>query len=226
MLKTVCDVVIVVVCACELAYQYQLAVDDAAAKDRYAVVFTAAMACVLASCALALGVKVCRMMVHTGSTCRMPHAVLAFVDGTLDLAAPDGSNAALEHLREEQRAMAKYCAIGVVSEAEERVLRKYFTDVAAELKARMEQQRGGRVGTNLEYCGNLLPKQKFFVVSFPGIYANVWKRMTEGAHTLVLACACVFFQDTMGGVNGKHAKDKLGCRCDFCAACAPDQECS
>ena len=224
MLKTVCDVVIIVVCACELAYQYQLAVDDGVAKGRYAAIFAMTMACVLASCALALGVKVCRMMVHAGSTHRMPHAVLAYMDGTPDLGARGGSNAAPEHLQEEQRAMAKFCAIGVVSEAEERVLRKYFIDVAAELKARAEQQRGGRVGTNLEYSGNLLPKQKFFVVSFPGIYANVWKRMTEGAHTLVLACACVFFQDTMGGVNGKHVKDKLGCRCDFCAAYAPDQE--
>ena len=43
--------------------------------------------------------------------------------------------------------------------------------------------------------------QKFFIASFPGIYANVWKTMTEGAHAVVLACACVFFQDTAGGVN-------------------------
>ena len=64
MLKTVCDVVIIVVCVCELGYHWL----DAVAKGKYAMMFAVAMACVLASCVLALGVKVCRMMVHAGST--------------------------------------------------------------------------------------------------------------------------------------------------------------
>ena len=49
--------------------------------------------------------------------------------------------------------------------------------------------------------------------------------MTEGVHALVLACACVFFQDKAGGINGKHVQDKTGCRCDFCANCAGRLQC-
>ena len=82
---------------------------------------------------------------------------------------------------------------------------------------------GGRAGSNLEYEGNRNYTQIFYVASFPGIYEDVWKRMTEGAHALVCACACVFFQDAAGGVHGKHVMDQRGCWCDFCAMCAPNQ---
>ena len=145
MLKTVCDLIIIVVCACELAYQYQLAVDDGVAKGRYAAIFAMTMACVLASCALALGVKVCRMMVHAGSTHRMPHAVLAYMDGTPDLGARGGSNAAPEHLQEEQRAMAKYCAIGALNGREEELLRNYFENVlvSEDRRQQMFKDEGG-----------------------------------------------------------------------------------
>ena len=145
MLKTMCDLVIIVVCACELAYQYQLAVDDDAATVKYAAIFDAVMACVLVSCALALGVKVCRLMVHAGSARRAPHAVLACVDGTPDLAAPGGSNAAPEHLQEEQSAMNKYCAIGVVNGREEELLRNYFERVRVSegRRQQMFQEEGG-----------------------------------------------------------------------------------
>ena len=120
--------------------------------------------------------------------------------------------------------MRKYCALGVVSKHDEGVLTAYFADVEKDLQAAQGQQKdGGRAGTSLEYAGNILFKQMFFVASFPGIYEHVWKTMTEGSHALVLACACVFFQDTAGGVNGKHVEDTRGCRCDFCATCAPDQ---
>ena len=40
---------------------------------RSKVLFALAMAGVLASCAFALGVKICRLMVHTGSTSCAPH---------------------------------------------------------------------------------------------------------------------------------------------------------
>ena len=80
----------------------------------------------------------------------------------------------------------------------------------------------GRDGSNLEFAGNMVYTQLFFVASFPGIYEGIWKRMTEEAKDF-LACACVFFKDEAGGVNGKHAGDKRGCRCDHFARCAPDQ---
>ena len=129
------------VCTCELAYHWV----DGAAKAKYAVIFAAAMVCVLASCTLALGVKVCRMMVHAGSTCRMPHAVLACVDGAPDLGARGGSNSAPEHLQEEQRAMAKYCAIGVLDAREEELLRNYFERVRVSegKRQQMFQEEGG-----------------------------------------------------------------------------------
>ena len=41
---------------------------------RSKVLFAVAMAGVLASCAFALGVKICRLMVHMGSTSCAPHA--------------------------------------------------------------------------------------------------------------------------------------------------------
>ena len=83
-----------------------------------------------------------------------------------------------------------------------------------------QDQAGRRAGSNVEFGGTFAYNQHFFVASFPGIYANIWKNMTEGAHALLIACACVFFQDTHGSVNGKHAQDRRGCRCDFCAECA------
>ena len=64
----------------------------------------------------------------------------------------------------------------------------------------------GRASSNLEFQGNKVFNQQFFIESFPGIYEGVWKRMTEGAQRLLISCDCVFFQDTAGGVNGRHDK--------------------
>ena len=111
---------------------------------------------------------------------------------------------------------------GVATSEEVRVLKDYFGKVAEHL--RKESAAGSkRAGTSLEFPGNIVHNQKFFVVSFPGIYEVAWKRMTEGAYALWLCCACVFFQGKAGGVNGKHACDDRGCRCNRLAECAPDQ---
>ena len=72
---------------------------------------------------------------------------------------------------------------------------------------------------NLEFDGNRVYDQEFFVASFPGIYEGIWKRMTEGAHKALLSCACVFFQDKAGGINGKHAEP---CLCEFLATAADE----
>ena len=72
-LKTACDLVIVMVCALELAYT-SAGGKDGASAGRYTVFFAVAMVGVLASCAFALVVKICRLMVHTGSTSCVPHA--------------------------------------------------------------------------------------------------------------------------------------------------------
>ena len=72
-LKTACDLVIVMVCALELAYT-SAGGKDGTSADRYTVFFAVAMVGVLASCAFALVVKICRLMVHTGSTNCAPHA--------------------------------------------------------------------------------------------------------------------------------------------------------
>ena len=126
-LKTACDLVIVTVCALELAYNW--AGSENLDADMYAVLFVTAMVGVLASCTFALGVKICRLMVHTGSTSHAPHAVLALMDGAPDIGAPGGADAAPEHLQEEKRAMSKFCAMGVVSGREEKQLRSYFERV-------------------------------------------------------------------------------------------------
>ena len=98
----------------------------------------------------------------------------------------------------------------------------HFGKVAEHL--RKESAAGSkRAGTSLEFPGHIVHNQKFFVVSFPGIYEAAWKRMTEGMYALMLSCACVFFQDKDGRVNGQHACDERGCRCDRLAECAPDQ---
>ena len=123
--------------------------------------------------------------------------------------------------------MRKFRALGVLSKVEQASLRTYFLDARADMRAQTAQNAsmsGGRAGANLEYGGNLVYTQKFFVASFPGIYEATWRKLTEGAHTFLVACACVFFQDAKGGVNGKHVQDDRGCRCDFCAECAPHQE--
>ena len=72
-LKTACDLVIVMVCALELAYTSAGGKDGDSAGS-YTVFFAVAMVGVLASCAFALVVKICRLMVHTGSTSCAPHA--------------------------------------------------------------------------------------------------------------------------------------------------------
>ena len=146
MLKTVCDLVIIVVCALELGYQVSKAAKEESGQGgTYAVIFVGAMASVLASCALALGVKVCRLLVHMGSTRRAPHAMLALVDGTPDLTAPGGSGATPQHLQEEQTAMSKYCAMGVVNGREEELLRNYFERVRVSegRRQQMFQEEGG-----------------------------------------------------------------------------------
>ena len=78
----------------------------------------------------------------------------------------------------------------------------------------------GRAGTNLSFDGNRVYTQKFFIASFPGIYENIWKRMTGGGNKNLMSVACVFFPDKSDGVNGSCAKK---CNCDFNAKCAPDQ---
>ena len=113
--------------------------------------------------------------------------------------------------------------LGVATHEEMGVLQHYFAEVKAGLLRKERAGGSDRAGTSLEYPGRLAPTQLFFVVSFPGIYEAAWKRMTEGAYALVMSCACVFFQDTEGGVNGKHACDERGCRCDLLAKCAPNQ---
>ena len=70
-LKTACDLVIVMVCALELAYT-SAGGKDGASAGRYTVFFAVAMVGVLASCAFALVVKICRLVVHTGSTSCAP----------------------------------------------------------------------------------------------------------------------------------------------------------
>ena len=91
-----------------------------------------------------------------------------------------------------------------------------------------EKQAGGRAGSNLNFEGNRVFSQKFFIASFPGIYVRTWKKMTEGVHAFLLSVACVFFQDINGGINGRHTEEATQegaaqCKCELLAKCAPDQ---
>ena len=88
--------------------------------------------------------------------------------------------------------MRQFRALGVMNDANMATLQSYFDGIRAEWDAARSFNRSlvGRAGSTLEFAGNMIYTQLFFVASFPGIYANVWKRMTEGAQTFVLACAC------------------------------------
>ena len=210
-LKTVCDLATIVVCACELGYGWAL--PDG--KGKYEAVFGMAMVGVLVSCVLAVGVKVCRLMVHMGIAHSAPRAVLALVDDTPSRARPEGTGTVPAHLQKEHRAMHKYRAMGVVSADEEELLRKYFERTDKEEQSREKR----RVTRNLEFDGNCVYEQEFFVSSFPGIFEGIWKRMTEGVHQGLLSCACVFFQNKAGRIYGKHAEP---CMCEFLAQAADE----
>jgi hypothetical protein len=119
-----------------------------------------------------------------------------------------GAQEVPEHLLRPHRALRKFQVLGVASERDASVLREYFSRVNA-----LEFRR------NLEFDGNRVYVQEFFVASFPGIYEGVWKMMTEGFHKDLLSCACVFFQDKAGGINGKHAEP---CLCEFLATAADE----
>ena len=67
---------------------------------------------------------------------------------------------------EEYRLMRKFRALGVLSKVEQASLRTYFLDARADMRAQTAQNAsmsGGRAGANLEYGGNLVYTQKFFV---------------------------------------------------------------
>ena len=83
------------------------------------------------------------------------------------------------------------------------------------------EQDVGRAASSLEFDGNRVYPQKFFISSFPGIFEGVWGQMSEGEHNDLLSCACVFFQDKKGGINGRHAEP---CLCEFLADSAPGQK--
>ena len=104
----------------------------------------------------------------------------------------------------------------IVSQA--RILREYFKFLQAQ---EASKTAGKRAGSSLEFEGCRVFSQRFFISSFPGIYELTWKRMTEGIYAGILSVACVFFQDTNGGVNGKHSEPE--CKCSRLAECAPHQ---
>ena len=222
-LKALCDLFIVVACACELAQRW----GGAATYEAY---FVALLAFVTICCGVCCMVKMCRLSFHSATGRGAEPVAGSFVSRVLECLSGSAGEACAEVPKgrpEEYRLMRKFRALGVLSKVEQASLRTYFLDARAEMRAQKAQNAsmsGGRAGANLEYGGNLVYTQKFFVASFPGIYEATWRKLTEGAHTFLVACACVFFQDAKGGVNGKHVQDDRGCRCDFCAECAPHQE--
>ena len=138
-LKTVCDLATIVTCACQLAHGW------AVGGLVYEVAFMVAMVVVLISCTLAVIVKVCRLMVHTAPLLCWPYAVLKLVDGTRGLASPGRVDTAPAHMQEEQLALSKYCAMGVVSAREEALLLSYFERVRVSegKRQQMFEEKGG-----------------------------------------------------------------------------------
>ena len=127
---------------------------------------------------------------------------------------PPGAQAAAPELAPERvrSAFSRY-VLGVASRRDKEEIRVYLQGVRQQVA-----KTGGRAASSLEFEGNRVYMQKFFVASFPGIYEGVWQNMSEGPRRDLLSCACVFFQDTAGGVNGKHgpgAKDGEECLCKF-----------
>ena len=59
-----------------------------------------------------------------------------------------------------------------------------------------------------DFRGRRVAGQKFFVGSFPGIYEDEWKRMTEGDEHVeegrAMSVSCVFFPDG-SDLSAKHA---------------------
>ena len=76
------------------------------------------MVVVLVACALAVLVKVCRLMVHGDTHSSWAHTVLAFVDATPSYHPVAGTNEAESkstYLHDLQLAMRRFCAVGVAS---------------------------------------------------------------------------------------------------------------
>ena len=113
-LKTVCDLATIVTCACQLAYDRPGAGSD----GTYEAAFAAAMVVVLVACILAVLVKICRLMVHGDTHSSWAHTVLAFVDATPSyhpVADTNEAESKSTYLHDLQRAMRKFCAVGVAS---------------------------------------------------------------------------------------------------------------
>ena len=137
-LKMACDLAIVVICACELAYiswdmnQVQ-AVDepcDTVAFSPYERRFVGVVGAVVLLCILVVFVKLCRLqaqMDSTWTTGGLARAVLELVDGGGQAAA--AVDLTPQGLDQECRAMRKYRAVGVVSDREQALLRTYFERV-------------------------------------------------------------------------------------------------
>lgn len=128
-LKTVCDVVIVVVCACEIAVHWgsENAQTDADAQVKaFEHYFVAVLVFVVLFCIAVVFVKICRLRFQMDRTSHVARIVLECVDG-----AGHASSAEVvpEGLEEEYHAMREYRAVGVVTGREEAFLRAYFERV-------------------------------------------------------------------------------------------------
>ena len=77
---------------------------------------------------------------------------------------------------------------------------------SAAAKAKAEGQRQN--ASIPDFRGRRVAGQKFFVGSFPGIYEDEWKRMTEGDERVkegyAMSVSCVFFPDG-SDLSAKHA---------------------
>ena len=104
---------------------------------------------------------------------------------------PAGGQVAAPELAPEcvRSAFTRY-VLGVASRRDKEEIRAYLKGVRQRM-ARDQEVLDGRAGSSLEFDGNRVYQQRFFIASFPGIYEGVWKRMTEGKHKNLLSCACV-----------------------------------
>ena len=90
----------------------------------------------------------------------------------------------------------------------------HLRDCAAPPPARAQAStppasKGQRQNASIpDFRGRRVAGQKFFVGSFPGIYEDEWKRMTEGDEHVeegrAMSVSCVFFPDG-SDLSAKHA---------------------
>ena len=111
--------------------------------------------------------------------------------GMAHVPTPPSAQAAAAELAPEcvRSAFTRY-VLGVASRWDKEEIKAYMHGVRQRL-AREQEVLDGRAGSSLEFDGNRVYQQRFFIASFPGIYEGVWKRMTEGRHKNLLSCACV-----------------------------------